>query len=108
MNNKLTWLFIISCFFLSRVTVAQENEKTEEEIPVETGEETEVEATEKNAKKENITLALRAGIDLFKPIRTQFDNQFQGIEFVGDLKVGERLYIASEIGSENEPLNLKI
>jgi hypothetical protein len=104
MNKKLTWLFIISCFFLSRVTVAQENEKTEEEIPVETGEETEVEATEKNAKKENITLALRAGIDLFKPIRTQFDNQFQGIEFVGDLKVGERLYIASEIGSEKRTI----
>ena len=82
----------------------KKTKKTTEEITVETAEEKEVEAPEKNANKEKITLALRAGIDLYKPIRTQFDNQFQGIEFVGDLKVGERLYIASEIGSEKRTI----
>ncbi len=88
MNNKLTWLFIISSLFLSWETSAQEKEEIK---PIQ-------------EKKEPKTFALRAGIDLYKPIRTQFDKEFQGLEFVGDLKVGERLYVASEIGSEKRTI----
>ncbi|MGB2502452.1 MAG: DUF6048 family protein [Flavobacteriaceae bacterium] len=104
MSNKHTWLFIISCLFLSMVTVAQENEETTEEISEETAEKTTEENFEEKPIKESVTLALRAGIDLYKPIRTQFDKEFQGLEFVGDLKVGKRLYIASEIGTEKRTI----
>jgi hypothetical protein len=77
--------------FLSSV-VAQENKQTE------------IEDQTSEKRKEPITYALRAGIDLYKPIRTQFDEDFQGLEIVGDLKVGKRLYVASEIGSEKRTI----
>ena len=67
MNNKLTWLFIISSLFLSWGTVAQEKE----------------EVKPKQERKEPRTYALRAGIDLYKPIRSQFDKEYQGLEIVG-------------------------
>ena len=86
MNNKLTWLFIISSLFLSWGTVAQEKE----------------EVKPKQDRKEPRTYALRAGIDLYKPIRSQFDKEYQGLEIVGDLKIGERLYVAAEIGNEKK------
>tara|TARA_B110000114_G_scaffold29135_1_gene29809 strand:- start:153 stop:890 length:738 start_codon:yes stop_codon:yes gene_type:complete len=85
MNNNRTWLFIISCLFLSWFTIAQEKEEIQ---------------TEKS--KEPITYALRAGIDLYKPIRSQFDDTYQGLEIVGDLKIKENIYIAAEIGSEKK------
>ena len=88
MNNKLTWLFIISSLFLSWGTVAQEKE----------------EVKPKQDRKEPRTYALRAGIDLYKPIRSQFDKEYQGLEIVGDLKIGERLYVASEIGNEKRTI----
>ena len=81
MNNKHTWLFIISMLFLSWFTVAQESNVLE-------------------IKKEPKTYALRAGIDLYKPIRSQFDSNFQGLEVVADLKIKENIYIATEIGNE--------
>lgn len=95
MKNKHTWLFIISSLFLSWMTVAQEKEEEKEEETIEV-------ITEE--RKEPITYALRAGIDLYKPIRTQFDEDFQGLEIVGDLKIGQRLYVASEIGSEKRTI----
>ena len=88
MNNRLTWLFIISSLFLSWGTIAQEKE----------------EVKPKKERKEPITYALRAGIDLYKPIRSQFDKEYQGLEIVGDLKVGERLYVAAEIGNEQRTI----
>ena len=92
MNNRLTWLFIISSLFLSWGTIAQEKEEEEEEVKP------------KKEIKEPITYALRAGIDLYKPIRSQFDKEYQGLEIVGDLKVGERLYVAAEIGNEQRTI----
>jgi hypothetical protein len=88
MNNRLTWLFIISSLFLSWGTLAQEKK----------------EVKPKKERKEPITYALRAGIDLYKPIRSQFDKEYQGLEIVGDLKVGERLYVAAEIGNEQRTI----
>ncbi len=44
--------------------------------------------------------SLRLGVDLLKPIKTNFNDNFQGLEIVGDLKVNRRVFIAAELGSE--------
>lgn len=86
MKNKYTWLFIISSIFLNFKSVAQE--KSQNESP----------------KKETKTFPLRVGLDLFRITHSLLDKDYQGFEFVGDLKVGKQLYIATEIGNEKRTI----
>ena len=53
-------------------------------------------------KKDFKVFSLRLGIDLIKPIKTNLDKNFQGLEIVGDLKINRRIFIAAEIGSEKK------
>ena len=46
--------------------------------------------------------SVRLGIDLFKPIKTNLDENFRGLEIVGDLKINRRIFIAAELGSEKK------
>ena len=46
------------------------------------------------------TFALRAGLDMIKLGRTQFEEGYQGVEIVGDLRLNKRLAVAAEVGSE--------
>ena len=55
---------------------------------------------EKN--KDLKVFSLRLGIDLFKPIKTNLEENFQGLEIVGDLKINRRIFIAAELGSEKK------
>lgn len=48
------------------------------------------------------TYALRAGIDIVKPLITQFSNDYKGLEIVGDLQLGKRLCVAAELGTEEK------
>ena len=41
-------------------------------------------------------------VDLFKPIKTSIEDNFQGIEIVGDLKINRRIFIAAELGSRKK------
>ncbi|MGI9547058.1 MAG: DUF6048 family protein [Flavobacteriaceae bacterium] len=43
---------------------------------------------------------LRLGIELSKPIRTLFDDEYQGLEIMGDFRITHKLYIAAELGNE--------
>lgn len=43
---------------------------------------------------------LRVGIDLSRPIRTFFDDNYQGFEIMGDLRITNKLYVAAELGNE--------
>lgn len=43
---------------------------------------------------------IRAGIDLSKPIRTLLDDNYSGIELVGDYRIYDNFYIAAELGTE--------
>jgi len=45
------------------------------------------------------TFALRAGIDIYRPIQSYFDSDFKGFELVGDLNFYKNLFAAVEIGS---------
>ncbi len=45
---------------------------------------------------------LRAGIDLFKPARTLFDENYSGFEIMADYRVYKKYYIALELGNEQK------
>jgi hypothetical protein len=45
---------------------------------------------------------LRLGIDISKPILTQFSGTYSGLEIVGDYRIKKNLYIAAEVGYEKE------
>lgn len=49
-------------------------------------------------------ITLRAGIDLYRPVRGQVDDAFAGFELVGDLSVTDNIYIAMEIGTEDRTI----
>jgi hypothetical protein len=87
MKIKPTWLSIISLLHV----VTLWGQDLEEEVRLQAN---------GDLAEEPKTYALRLGLDLLKPISVQFDNNYQGIELVGDLRINQRIYIASEIGSE--------
>lgn len=59
-----------------------------------------------NSKTDSIVYktnyGLRLGIDISKPILTQFSGTYNGFEIVGDYRIKKNLYIAAEAGYEEE------
>lgn len=45
---------------------------------------------------------LRVGLDLSKPIRTFFDDEYKGFEIIGDYRILQNLYLAGELGTEEK------
>ncbi len=45
---------------------------------------------------------LRVGIDLSRPITSFFNKNYTGLEFVGDYRISQNLYIAGELGNEKK------
>lgn len=45
---------------------------------------------------------IRIGIDISKPIKATFDSSYNGLEFVADYRISKRMFIAAEIGFEEE------
>ena len=79
MKNKHIWLFITSLLLYKGNALSQDSLSIEK-------------------KKSIKVFSLRLGIDLFKPIKTNFEDDFQGLEIVGDLKINRRVYVAAELG----------
>lgn len=48
---------------------------------------------------------LRVGIDLSKPIRTLFDENYRGLELKGDYRIYENYYLAAELGNEKNQIS---
>lgn len=48
---------------------------------------------------------LRLGVDISKPIKAQLDETFMGFELVADYRVAKNLYVAAEMGFEEETTN---
>ncbi|WP_299684943.1 DUF6048 family protein [uncultured Dokdonia sp.] len=73
---------------MSTILSAQENEET-------------TETDSKETTSQNVQYyGLRVGIDLSKPVRSFLDDQYTGLEIVGDFRVSNRYYIAVELGNE--------
>ncbi|OUU27682.1 MAG: hypothetical protein CBB97_05730 [Candidatus Endolissoclinum sp. TMED37] len=49
--------------------------------------------------KEKIPLTLRFGTDLYRIVRSQTSDDFNGFEAVADLRVGEKFFLALELGN---------
>ena len=45
---------------------------------------------------------LRVGIDISRPLITLLNEDYTGIELVGDFRIRDRLYLAAEIGNEEK------
>ncbi|MCM5664288.1 DUF6048 family protein [Galbibacter mesophilus] len=45
---------------------------------------------------------LRVGIDLSKPLRSILDEDYRGLELVGDFRVSHNFYVAAELGNEEK------
>ena len=43
---------------------------------------------------------IRVGVDLSKPIRGALDDEYQGFEIVGDMRITRKLFVAAELGNE--------
>lgn len=44
---------------------------------------------------------LRIGVDLSRPILSSFNDDYTGLEFVGDYRLSLKYYLAAELGNEN-------
>jgi hypothetical protein len=59
-----------------------------------------------NTNKDSIIykspFGIRIGIDISKPIKAAVDGSYNGLEFVGDYRISKRMFIAAEIGFEEE------
>lgn len=67
---------------------------------------------QKNVASENDSIpkapkkySLRVGFDGYKLGRTFLDDQYRGIEFIGDFRISNKKYLAAEIGSEEITVN---
>ncbi|THD66513.1 hypothetical protein E7Z59_11975 [Robertkochia marina] len=45
---------------------------------------------------------LRVGVDLSKPLRSALDENYEGLELVGDFRLSYKLYLAAELGTEEK------
>lgn len=45
---------------------------------------------------------LRVGVDLSKPIRAYFNDDYKGFEIVGDFRISHKFYVAAELGTEEK------
>ena len=82
--SKFTFSILIVLYSLT--SLAQEiSTQTRDSVPL---------------KKERY--GLRLGVDLYKPIRSLYDKNYNGLELVGDYRITRRHYLAAEIGNENK------
>ena len=91
MKRLSIWLCIISGFFPSYLLWSQDKQEVKDSISV-----------QKSERKRPISL--RAGIDLYRSVRGQVDDDFSGLELVGDLNLTDNLYVALELGTEERTI----
>jgi len=95
-------IFTISLFFLTGPGIFAQ---TEPEIPEENREP----VTDTAEYRERF--GLRVGIDLSKPLRMLLEEDYRGLEIMGDYRVYKDYYVAAEIGNEQLPFvgdNLRV
>ena len=86
MKQKRTWVFYIS--LLAQLNIGFSQEKEGNLIVNDTIE-----------LKNKAPLSLRFGMDLYRLTLSQISDEFNGFEAVGDLRVGEKFFMALEIGN---------
>lgn len=86
MRFILAFLFSIGFGFIAILANAQE--KKADSIP-----------------KKTYRYGIRAGIDLAKVARSFYEEDYRGIELVGDFRLTKKYYVAAELGNENKTVD---
>ncbi|WP_029034931.1 DUF6048 family protein [Salinimicrobium terrae] len=86
MKQKLIYILLISFGFHSSAVFAQQDQATDT-----------IDGREQ--------YGLRVGINLTKPVRTFFEENYQGLEIKGDYRLYENIYLAGEIGNEQNVIS---
>lgn len=55
----------------------------------------------RDSVKKSEKYGLRLGVDLSRPLISALNDQYQGLEITGDFRVGQRLFLAAELGNES-------
>lgn len=98
MKHISKFTFSICLVLLSFAGNAQEELKIQNAKPV-----TEAEPDSIQPKKERY--GLRLGVDLFKLTRSFYEEDYRGLELVGDYRLTRRHYLAAEIGNEDKTVD---
>lgn len=86
MNQQHMYKFIISICFLF-VFVSVSAQQSNDSIP-------------KDSIKYKTNYGFRLGIDVSKPIRALLQDNYSGLELVGDYRISKKWYVAAELGTE--------
>ena len=98
MKQVTTWLFFISFFgsiFYGNAQETSRDNQSNELLSI---------PADSTSKRKSPDLALRFGIDLYKPILSATNNDYSGLEVVGDLLIYNDFYVALEIGNEEKTI----
>jgi Domain of unknown function (DUF6048) len=87
MKHTLKFIFSLSFLLVSFVGTAQEEKKKDSIAP----------KTEK--------FGIRVGVDLFKLTRSFYEDNYRGIELVGDYRLTKKYFIAAELGNESKTVD---
>jgi len=87
MKHTLKFIFSLSFFLVSFIGTAQEVKKKDSIAP----------KTEK--------FGIRVGVDLFKLTRSFYEDNYRGIELVGDYRLTKKYFIAAELGNESKTVD---
>lgn len=91
--KHISIFFINLIVFLGNITSSSSQNEVQANIESDT-----TEAVEKYPQK----YGLRLGIDLLKPVRSFFDEDYTGFEINGDYRLTHRLFLAGELGTEED------
>ena len=87
MRQMRIWLLYIKLLVAAQLLIAQENEEI-----------ISIKPSDSLNFEEKIPLRLRLGIDLYRIIFSQVNDDYEGFEVVSDFQVSENLFLALELG----------
>lgn len=87
MRHTSKFIFSLSILLVSFIGTAQEAKKKDSIAP----------KTEK--------FGIRVGVDLFKLTRSFYEDDYRGIELVGDYRLTKKYFIAAELGNESKTVD---
>ena len=95
MRQMRIWVLYISLLLLAQLSTAQENKEI-----------ISIEPLDSLSSQEKIPLKLRLGVDLYRIILSQVNDNFNGFEVVGDFQISEDLFLALELGNVKTTRNV--
>lgn len=95
MRQMRIWVLYISLLLVAQLLTAQENKEI-----------ISIEPLDSLSSQEKIPLKLRLGVDLYRIILSQVNDNFNGFEVVGDFQISEDLFLALELGNVKTTKNV--